>query len=108
MFILDKIFEIYGADMYNMRFLFIPAGGYSQRLPNLSILGKLFSPLPFGESQYQMFDLILATYLPFLKHMPPGVFLASSDAIISFSLSENGIYWFVLIYSFCFFTVSVL
>ncbi|CAL1277663.1 unnamed protein product [Larinioides sclopetarius] len=94
MFILEKIFEIYGAAMYNMRFLLIPAGGFSQRLPNLSILGKLFSPLPFGESKYQMLDLILATYLPFLKHMPPGVFLASSDAIISFSLSENDTWTF--------------
>ncbi|GFQ97365.1 fucose-1-phosphate guanylyltransferase [Trichonephila clavata] len=89
MFILDKIFEIYGTRMYSMRFLLIPAGGYSQRLPNLSVLGKLFSPLPFGETRYQMLDLILAVYLPFLKHMPPGVFLASSDAIISFSLSDN-------------------
>ncbi|GFS58884.1 fucose-1-phosphate guanylyltransferase [Nephila pilipes] len=89
MFILDKIFKIYGTVMYSMCFLLIPAGGYSQRLPNLTVLGKLFSPLPFGDTRYQMLDLILAAYLPFLKHMPPGVFLASSDAIISFSLSDN-------------------
>ncbi|KAG8172959.1 hypothetical protein JTE90_018647 [Oedothorax gibbosus] len=87
--VLERVFQIYGTRMYNMRFLLIPAGGYSQRLPNLSVLGKLFSPLPFKENGYQMLDLILATYLPFLTSMPPGVFLASSDAIISYSLDDN-------------------
>ncbi|XP_042896513.1 fucose-1-phosphate guanylyltransferase isoform X2 [Parasteatoda tepidariorum] len=89
MYILSKISKIYGKEMSSMRFLVIPAGGYSQRLPNLTVLGKLFSPLPFGNQRYQMLDLILATYLPFLKRMPPGVFLASSDAIISYNIHDD-------------------
>lgn len=88
LFVLDQLSKIYKNTFHNMRVLFIPAGGHSQRLPNLSILGKLFCHLPFGESSFQMLDLILATYLPFLTEMPPGVFLASSDAIISFSLNN--------------------
>lgn len=90
MFVLDQLFQIYGNTLLDMKILLIPAGGYSQRLPNFTTLGKLFCPLPFGETNYQMLDLILATYLPFLTNMQPGVLLASSDAIISYSLSTNG------------------
>lgn len=81
---------MYGNSLLDMKILLIPAGGYSQRLPNFTCLGKLFCPLPFGDANYQMLDLILATYLPFLTKMQPGVLLASSDAIISYSLSTNG------------------
>ena len=42
-----------------------------------------FSPLPIVSSgpPYQMLDLKLALYLPFLKAMEPGVFIAASDTI---------------------------
>ncbi|XP_054712322.1 LOW QUALITY PROTEIN: fucose-1-phosphate guanylyltransferase-like [Uloborus diversus] len=94
MFVLAKVFEMYGNAMLDMRLLIIPAGGYSQRLPNLSALGKLFCPLPFGQKNYQMLDLVLAIYLPFLKRMKPGVFLASSDAVISYYIADDDVWNF--------------
>lgn len=94
MFILGQLFQIYENTLLEMKILFIPAGGYSQRLPNFTALGKLFCPLPFGDEHYQMLDLILATYIPFLQNMQPGIFLASSDAIISYILNENGNFHF--------------
>lgn len=90
MYVLDKTAKIYENVFHEMKILVIPAGGYSQRLPNLTSLGKLFCPLPFGATNYQMIDLIFATYLPFLKCMSPGIFLASSDAIISYILKDDG------------------
>ena len=46
-------------------------------------LAPLSSPLPIVSSgpPYQMLDLKLALYLPFLNAMEPGVFIAASDTI---------------------------
>ena len=89
-----------------MKVLILHAGGYSKRLPSHSCSGKIFrcprqtrtqvrlkremaymqplsSPLPIESSgpPYQMLDLKLALYLPFLNVMEPGVFIAASDTI---------------------------
>lgn len=57
------------------------AGGYSQRLPNASALGKIFTALPFGDRVYQMIDLKLAMYIDFPTHMNPGVLITCADDI---------------------------
>ena len=46
-------------------------------------MSKSSSPLPIVSSgfPYQMLDLKLALYLPFLQAMEPGVFIAASDTI---------------------------
>ena len=73
--------------------LLIHAGGYSKRLPSHSCAGKIFSPLPIAASDgglYQMLDLKLAMYLPFLAIMEPGVFITASDDIEVFTMdTEN-------------------
>ena len=50
---------------------------------NIENINKSFSPLPIVSSghPYQMLDLKLALYLPFLQAMEPGVFIAASDTI---------------------------
>ena len=49
----------------------------------MAYMQPLSSPLPIVSSgpPYQMLDLKLALYLPFLNVMEPGVFIAASDTI---------------------------
>ncbi|XP_013776457.1 fucose-1-phosphate guanylyltransferase-like [Limulus polyphemus] len=86
---LVELLDIYGDRLYTLRILLIHAGGLSQRLPSLSILGKLFSPIPTGHSLFQMLDLKLAMYMPFLRKMQSGVFVTCSDDIITYNLGEE-------------------
>ncbi len=75
-----------------MRILLIHAGGYSQRQPNASISGKLFVLVPQENSQggpKTVFELKLEVYQKFLTRMRPGVFLAASDALEGFQLTET-------------------
>ncbi|XP_069837545.1 fucose-1-phosphate guanylyltransferase isoform X2 [Dendropsophus ebraccatus] len=60
-------------------------GGYSQRLPNASALGKIFTALPFGNPVYQMLDLKLAIYIDFPSNMNPGVLVTCADDIELYS-----------------------
>merc|ERR1719232_55463 len=84
----------YGAEVDKMRMLVIHAGGYSKRLPSHSCSGKIFSPLPIAASDgglYQMLDLKLAMYLPFLSMMEAGVFVTASDDIEVFNMDTSSI-----------------
>ena len=78
------------AELDSMRVLVIHAGGFSKRLPSHSCSGKIFSPLPVQTAgrPYQMLDLKLALYLPFLNLMQPGLFITASDDIEVFNLAE--------------------
>ncbi|KAG8548926.1 hypothetical protein GDO81_023484 [Engystomops pustulosus] len=60
-------------------------GGYSQRLPNASALGKIFTALPFGDPVYQMLDVKLAIYVDFPSNMRPGVLVTCADDIELYS-----------------------
>lgn len=75
-----------------LRVLIIHAGGYSQRSPSCSVLGKLFSPVACAHSAIEdMLDITLANYLPFVlnKHMSPGVFMACSDEFESYEFDQQ-------------------
>ncbi|XP_018432392.1 PREDICTED: fucose-1-phosphate guanylyltransferase isoform X2 [Nanorana parkeri] len=63
-------------------------GGYSQRLPHASALGKIFTALPFGDPVYQMIDLKLAIYIDFPANMKPGVLVTCADDIELYSSQE--------------------
>ncbi|XP_067134863.1 fucose-1-phosphate guanylyltransferase-like [Centruroides vittatus] len=86
---LQNLLTIYGEKLFAFKILLIHAGGRSQRIPCHSILGKLFVSLPLGNPMFQMLDLILAIYWPFTKQMDAGVFLVSSDAFITYYLTED-------------------
>lgn len=64
-------------------------GGYSQRLPNASALGKIFTALPFGNPVYQMLELKLAMYIDFPLHMNPGILVTCADDIELYSIGES-------------------
>ena len=90
--ILAQLSRQFGARLDNWRILLIHAGGFSKRLPSHSCSGKIFSPLPVMTGRggpYQMLDLKLALYLPFLAVMQPGVFVTASDDIEVFNLDTE-------------------
>lgn len=64
--------------------LLLHAGGYSQRLPHVSVIGKIFMALPFGNPMYQMLEMLLIMYIDFPAKMNPGVFVTASDIIFLF------------------------
>ncbi|NXE14449.1 FPGT guanylyltransferase, partial [Lophotis ruficrista] len=77
--------DLYGDKWTSFIVLLIHSGGYSQRLPNASALGKIFTALPFGDPVYQMLDLKLAMYIDFPSHMKPGVLVTCADDIELYS-----------------------
>ncbi|NWU68897.1 FPGT guanylyltransferase, partial [Pterocles burchelli] len=77
--------DLYGDEWTSFTVLLIHSGGYSQRLPNASALGKIFTALPFGDPIYQMLELKLAMYIDFPRHMEPGVLVTCSDDIELYS-----------------------
>jgi len=89
--ILTKLRHDFGEKINSWRIIIIHAGGYSKRLPSHSCSGKIFSPLPIHTGKggpYQMLDLKLAMYLPFMEIMEPGVFITASDDIEVFNIDK--------------------
>ncbi len=87
--VIKQLREHYGSRLDSLRVLLINAGGYSQRMPSASILGKLFMALPLGEPVWQVFDLKLAFYIPFVARMKPGFFFVASDTIEVYNLGSD-------------------
>ncbi|NXJ12819.1 FPGT guanylyltransferase, partial [Odontophorus gujanensis] len=83
--VLQCLENIYGDKWTSFIVLLIHSGGYSQRLPNASALGKIFTALPFGDPVYQMLELKLAMYIDFPSHMKPGILITCSDDIELYS-----------------------
>ncbi|XP_020650342.3 fucose-1-phosphate guanylyltransferase isoform X2 [Pogona vitticeps] len=79
--VLKCLEEHYGDQWGSLTILLIHSGGYSQRLPNASALGKIFTALPFGNPVYQMLDLKLAMYIDFPTYMNPGILITCADDI---------------------------
>ncbi|NWT62029.1 FPGT guanylyltransferase, partial [Erythrocercus mccallii] len=77
--------EQYGDQWASFTVLLIHSGGYSQRLPSASALGKIFTALPLGDPVFQMLELKLAMYIDFPRHMKPGVLVTCSDDIELYS-----------------------
>ena len=89
MHVISELEYLYGSDaLHKMYILLLNAGGLSQRLPCATVMGKLFTPLPYVNSFFQLFDYKMACYLPFLMHMKPGYFHAAADTIETFALGE--------------------
>lgn len=65
------------------------AGGWSQRLPHASALGKIFMALPLGHHVYQMLELKLIMYVDFPAHMNAGVLITCADDIELYSTIQN-------------------
>ncbi|MGH0147829.1 UNVERIFIED_CONTAM: hypothetical protein FKN15_048049 [Acipenser sinensis] len=81
--------EQYDDKLSTFRILLIHAGGYSQRLPSASALGKIFTTLPLGDPVYQMLELKLVMYIDFPSHMEPGILVTCADDIELYCIKEN-------------------
>lgn len=71
-------------NLSNRRFLCIHAGGSSQRCPQYSALGKLFSPIPttIEGRPATLFDMFLLTMASVPGRMKDGLMLLSGDVIL--------------------------
>ncbi|XP_053360784.1 fucose-1-phosphate guanylyltransferase [Clarias gariepinus] len=87
--VLQLLSDEYGKALSRFRVLLIHAGGWSQRLPHTSALGKIFMALPLGDRVYQMLDLKLLMYVDFPAHMNPGVLVTCADDIELYSAIQN-------------------
>lgn len=89
LYALKQLNDLYGKALGKWRIILIHAGGWSQRLPCASALGKIFTALPLGDPLYQMLELKLAIYVDFPPHMTPGVLVTCADDIELYSVSEG-------------------
>lgn len=89
LYALKQLNDVYGKALSTWRIILIHAGGWSQRLPCASALGKIFMALPLGDPLYQMLELKLAIYVDFPPHMTPGVLVTCADDIELYSISES-------------------
>nr|XP_012803208.2 fucose-1-phosphate guanylyltransferase isoform X1 [Jaculus jaculus] len=80
--------SLYGDKWNSFTVLLIHSGGYSQRLPNASVLGKIFMAVPLGNPIYQMLELKLAMYIDFPARMSPGVLVTCADDIELYSIGK--------------------
>ncbi|XP_071787465.1 fucose-1-phosphate guanylyltransferase-like [Asterias amurensis] len=78
--ILQCLKETYRDKLTTKKVLVMPTGGYSQRLPSASLLGKLFLDVPVGDPSLQMFDIKLALTIDYPAKMTAGIFLVAADA----------------------------
>ncbi|NWI87382.1 FPGT guanylyltransferase, partial [Pitta sordida] len=83
--VLKYLEDLYGDQWTSFTVLLIHSGGYSQRLPSASALGKIFMALPLGDPVYQMLELKLAMYIDLPRHMKPGILVTCSDDIELYS-----------------------
>ncbi|KAK2841520.1 hypothetical protein Q7C36_013099 [Tachysurus vachellii] len=87
--VLQLLRDQYGESLSRLRVLLIHAGGWSQRLPHVSALGKIFMALPLGDSVYQMLDLKLLMYVDFPAHMNPGVLVTCADDVMLYNAVQS-------------------
>lgn len=89
LYALQQLSEIYGEALGGMKVILIHAGGFSQRLPSASALGKIFTAMPLGDPLYQMLELKLAMYVDFPLHMKPGVLVTGADDIEIYTTADG-------------------
>lgn len=73
MYALVQLEKQYPEGLDEKKVLLIHAGGFSTRLPNVSVTGKIFAALPFGDPIFTMLEMKLASYVDFPACMAPGV-----------------------------------
>ncbi|XP_029285925.1 fucose-1-phosphate guanylyltransferase [Cottoperca gobio] len=89
LYALQQLKDIFGKALCRLRVILVHAGGFSQRLPSASALGKIFTAVPLGDPLYQMLELKLALYVDFPSQMKPGVLVTCADDIELYSTAED-------------------
>ncbi|XP_052419874.1 fucose-1-phosphate guanylyltransferase [Carassius gibelio] len=86
---LQCLHDKYGKSLSGFKVILIHAGGFSQRLPSASALGKILTAVPLGNPLYQMLELKLAIYVDFPSNMKPGMLVTCADDIELYSVSDQ-------------------
>ncbi|KAG1673996.1 Fucose-1-phosphate guanylyltransferase [Nymphon striatum] len=94
MYCINVLHGIYGSELYTKKVLIIHAGGMSQRLPSVSVPGKVFLPFPIGDPIFQALELVLCIYLPSIRKMRPGFLVSCSDLLITYELDHENSDWY--------------
>jgi fucose-1-phosphate guanylyltransferase len=68
--------------------LIIHAGGFSQRFPSQSVLGKVFLTLPCSKYPIQMLEALLMMYINIPGKMNYGVSCTTSELLSVYSIFE--------------------
>ncbi|XP_023689770.1 fucose-1-phosphate guanylyltransferase isoform X1 [Paramormyrops kingsleyae] len=89
LYVLENLEDKYGESLSKFKIMIIHAGGLSQRLPNASALGKIFTALPLGDPVYQMLELKLSMYIDFPIDMKPGVLVTCADDIELYNIAST-------------------
>ena len=93
-YIFKYLAQRFGQNFFNTnKVLLIHSGGYSQRLPHYSVLGKLFSNLPIdlnsGNKYWTALDVKLSLLSPMASLMLSGVWVTASDDIVIYSYEDS-------------------
>lgn len=89
MAVCHMLHQSYDRKLEGLKIFFLPAGGFSQRLPSASMLGKIFTTVPLGNPIYQMLELQLAMYIDLPSRMTGGIFLACADTFILYDADDD-------------------
>lgn len=91
--VVSELHSELGDSLFERKVLLIHSGGYSKRMPSHSCTSKIFSALPIQSSRlYQMLDVKLANYRPFIELMAAaggGMFVTASDDIEAVEIAED-------------------
>lgn len=84
LYALNWLTTTYGARLRSLKVLLLNAGGFSKRLPQSSIVGKVFTAIPMGNPVYHMMEEKLIGLIDIPAVMNPGVFSTCADDLIVF------------------------
>ena len=82
--IIDELDQIYGEKLESLKVVVFLSGGYSQRLPSASALGKIFTALPFGNIYVYLFLIIFKKnylHIVFAKYLRDFFFINCEEEL---------------------------
>lgn len=86
--VLDSLKRKYSNNFDQLKVMVCHAGGFSKRLPNHALTGKIFAPMPYAPfPQFSntawptMMEMKLILFVDFPQRMRPGVFITCADDI---------------------------
>ena len=86
--VLDRLRAEFGwEEVSKKRVMLMHAGGYSQRLPSLTAIGKLSISFPIGNGNeiYQVLEALMISYFTFPMRMKSGIMLCACDILFMYS-----------------------
>ena len=84
--VIRLLHEQYGDALFTLKIFLLHCGGYSQRVPFNTVLGKIFAPVPCRSPFVNdVLDIQLAIFTPLSLNMQPGVYLQFGFLLLFFA-----------------------